>query len=130
MRDPVRVVQIPGYGLAQSGIEALRGRPLELDGDLRRVHRVTTIVSRAVLHEGNQHGMWLLAIGSRLVEQRADCVHHLEIGLLVVATDVVTLADAAVLEDLSDRRAMILHVQPEIGRASCRERVWTSLVAL
>src|SRR5207244_6304094 len=37
---------------------------------------------------------------------------YLEIGLLVVATDVVTLADAAVLEDLSDRRAMILHVQP------------------
>src|SRR5258706_10503175 len=105
VRDPFRIVQIPGYGLAQSGIETLRGRPLELNGYLRRVHRVTTIVSRAVLHEGDQHGMRALAIGPRFVEQRADRVHHLEIGLLVVATDVVALAEAAVLQDPSDRRA-------------------------
>src|SRR2546427_6063164 len=49
MRYPVRVVQIPSDGLAQSGIEALGGHPPDLNGDLRRVHRVTAIVSRAVL---------------------------------------------------------------------------------
>src|SRR5258708_12905691 len=112
MRDPIRIVQVPGDGLAQSGIEALGGRPPDLNGDLRRVHRVTAIVPRAVLHEGYQHGMRALATGPRFVEQRTDRVHHLEIGLLVVAADVVTLTDAAVLQDLSDRRAMILTVQP------------------
>src|SRR2546422_6499330 len=56
---------------------------------------------------------------------RSDCVHHLEIGLLVVAADVVTLADAAVLQDLSDRRAMILHVQP-VAYVAARSEEHTS----
>src|SRR6266700_4539325 len=56
--------------------------------------------------------MRALAIGPRFVEQRADCGDHFEIGLLVVAADVVTLAEAPALQDLPDRGAMILHVQP------------------
>src|SRR6266853_3160451 len=70
------------------------------------------IVARAVLDEGNQGRMRALAVGPRFVEQRADGVHHLEVGLLIIAADVVALTDAAARQDLADCGAMILHVEP------------------
>src|SRR5690242_21302071 len=93
VRDPLGIVQVPGNGLAEPGIEGLGGRPTELNGDLREIHRVAPVVSRTVLHEGNQGGMPDLAVGARLIEQRADRVYDLEVGFLVVTPYVVTFAD-------------------------------------
>ena len=47
-----------------------------------------------------------------LVEERADRVHDLEIGLLVVAPDIVGFADPDAGENMPDRSTMIQHEQP------------------
>src|SRR5262245_46736996 len=109
---PFKIGEVPGEGLAQSGIEGLRGRPTELNRYLREIRRVAPVVSRAVPYEGDQRRVPDLAMGPRFVEKRADRVHDLEIGLLAVSADVVAFSDAALSEDLADRRAMILHEKP------------------
>ena len=70
--------------------------------NLGRVDRIATVVACAVAHE----------LDLALAERRNNQLNDLEIGLFVVAADIINLADAAVANDKVNCAAVVLHVQP------------------
>ena len=51
-------------------------------------------------------------VGFQLIQDRADCVHDLKVGGLVVPPHVITLAGSPVLQHGPDRIAVVFNVQP------------------
>jgi hypothetical protein len=107
VRHPVAMAQVPLHRLADAGLERL-GRAQALFAlNLARIDSVAPVAARPILHVGDElgaavHGLPGGGAGHasccgwrQLVQQRARRVHDLQVGLLVPATDVVDLAQAA-----------------------------------
>src|SRR6267143_1735694 len=90
---PVRVVEVPCHGLADAARERLPRAPAQLALDLAGIHRVAPVMAGAILHEGDLCGVGLaVRPGPQLVQDAADGLNHLEVGLLVPPADVIDLA--------------------------------------
>lgn len=105
--------QVPLDGLADAAVEGFGGLPAEFALELARIDGVAPVVAGAV---GDVADLLFvgLAVGARaqFVEQRADGVDDLDVGLLVPAADVVGLAEPAGFEHAADGAAVVLHVEP------------------
>ncbi len=113
VRNPLRVVQVPLHRLANAGFEGFGRTPAQIAFNLARVNGVTPVVAGAVLHESDLRFIAAaVGLGAQLVEQRADGVHDLEVGLFVPAADVVGFTQAAGFEHAADGAAVVFHVQP------------------
>src|SRR5205085_1638117 len=78
---PPAVVEVPGDGLAQSGLEGFAWLPAELAPQFRRVHRIAPIVARPIRHKRDQLRMRpVRRVRQYLVEQLADAGDDFEIG--------------------------------------------------
>src|SRR5690606_18889190 len=112
-RPPPRVIDEPGYGLGDPRFEGLLRLPTKLRSDLGRVNRITPVVARSVGHEGN-----LLAIGFSvcarflLVQNIADRFYDAQVRALVVAADIVRLANFAGGDHQRQRPRMVVDVKP------------------
>ena len=96
---PVR--EVPGHGLIQAFLERVAGREAELAGELRRVDGVALVVTGPILHEHLQVVIPRRPgrLQARVLRRRrgqfervAERLHHVEVGALGVAADVVFLA--------------------------------------
>src|SRR5207248_9434504 len=104
--------------------------PAELAPDFGDVHGVAAIVAEAVGYVADELRIAAPSARAQPVEQRADRAHDVDVRPLVLAADVVRLADLAFLEHEAQRLAVVGDIEPvahvapvaEIGRASCRER--------
>ncbi|KFB66919.1 MAG: hypothetical protein CAPSK01_003858 [Candidatus Accumulibacter vicinus] len=113
MANPVLILEIPLYGLADTGVEGFRRFPAQFPLDLAGVDGVAAIVAGPV---GDIADLFVvgLAVGtwSKLVEQRADRVYDVEIGFFVPAADIVGLAGTTGFKDAPDGTAVVLDVEP------------------
>src|SRR5262245_3859558 len=104
---PDPVLEIPADGLRDARLEAVRRAPAQLAADLAGIDGVAPIVARPVGHEllervvpgDGAAGEGGVIRGWHLGLQRgAEAVHHLAIGALAPAADVVPLPHAAALQ--------------------------------
>ena len=111
--NPSLVVEVPLYGLLDAGLESLEGLPAEFAFDLGSVDGVAAVVAWAVLDVGDLLFV-RLAVGTRaeFVEDSAQGVDDVEIGLFVPAADVVDLAHPASFQNAADGAAMVFHIEP------------------
>src|SRR6266849_384394 len=103
-RNPIRIATIPCDGLRKAFVERNERPPAEFCSDLPRVESVSTIVSRPV--------GYILDERFRLVHDAEDLLNQVDIVQDVCATDVVSLACTAALEDRKNTATAILDVQP------------------
>ncbi len=105
--------EVPLHGLADPGLEGLGGLPPKFTLDLAGVDGIAAVVARPVLHVRDL-AFIALAIGTRtqLVEQGADGLHDLDVGLFVPAAHVVGLPGAAGLQHAADGAAVVAHIEP------------------
>ena len=104
MPPPALVFKIPLDGLLDAVLELRLRLPAELRVDLRRVDGVATVVALAV---GD-----VLDEVFGLAELLEDGLDHVDVGALIVAADVVDLADASLLQDEVDGTAVVLDIEP------------------
>ena len=104
MPPPALVFKIPLDGLLDAVLELRLRLPAELRVDLRRVDGVAAVVALAV---GD-----VLDEVFGLAELLEDGLDDVDVGALIVAADVVDLADAALLQDEVDGAAVILDIEP------------------
>src|SRR6185436_10669424 len=76
--EPLRVSYVPAHGFFQAGLETLPRPPVQLTPDLCSIDRVAAIVTRAVLHVGNQLGVAPLPARLRAVEEPAQRAHEID----------------------------------------------------
>lgn len=113
MLDPLGVGEIPLDGLAEAGLETLLREPVELALDLAGVDGVAAVVAGAILHVSDELRVRAMRrVGDKLIQQRAEGVDNVDVGALVVAADVVALADVALLERRDDSAAVVLNIEP------------------
>ncbi len=110
---PIGVVQVPLHGFANAGLEGLGGLPAQFAFDLACVYCVAPVMAGAVCHIDDLLGVGL-AIDTRaqFVEQLADGVHDVDVGLFVPATHVVGLAQVPGFQHTADGAAVIFDVEP------------------
>ena len=101
---PVTVLEVPLDRLLDAVLEFRLRLPAELRVDFRRVDGVAAVVALAV---GD-----VLDEVFGLAELLEDGLDDVDVGALIVAADVVDLADAALLQDQVDGMAVILDVEP------------------
>ncbi len=101
---PVTVLEVPLDGLLDAVLELRLRLPAELCVDLRRVDGVAAVVALAVSD--------MLDEVFGLAELLEDGLDDVDVGALIVAADVVNLADAALLQDEVDGAAVILDIEP------------------
>lgn len=101
---PVAVLEVPFDRLLDAVLKFRLRFPAELRVDLRRVDGVAAVVALAV-------GDVLDEIFG-LAELLEDGLDDIDVGALIVAADVVDLADAALLQDQVDGMAVVLDVEP------------------
>lgn len=101
---PVAVLEVPFDRLLDAVLKFRLRFPAELRVDLRRVDGVAAVVALAV---GD-----VLDEVFGLAELLEDGLDNVDVGALIVAADVVDLADAALLQDQVDGMAVILDVEP------------------
>ena len=111
--DPLRVVQVPLHGFGNAGVKGFCRLPAQFTFNLVRIDGVAAIVAGAVGDVGDLFGV-AAAIGTRaqLVQQTADGVHDVDIGLFVPAADVVGFTQLAGLQYAADGAAVVLDVEP------------------
>ncbi len=93
--DPSLVVEVPANRFPNALLEFVGGGPAEFPLNLGSVDGVAAVVARAVLDEGDELARVVAQLGRHLVDQIADDLDDPEVGPLVVAADVIGLADAA-----------------------------------
>src|SRR5664279_3480488 len=105
--------EIPVDSCFEAGGKRFARSPSQLSLKLGAVDRVPTVVPRAIGDMSNLNGVGL-AVGTRAfpVQQCADGLHDLDVGLLTQAADVVRLAATALAQDEPDRGGMIFDVKP------------------
>src|SRR5262249_10477814 len=113
-RNPPRaIVEIPADSLFEPALECRAARPPEITLDLRRVHRITSVVARTIRDEADEIAM---PPGSRprtqAVEEGAGVFHALELGPLAPAADIVALADPAMLQHRAQSTSVIVDMEP------------------
>lgn len=101
---PVTVLEVPLDRLLDAVLEFRLRLPAELCVDLRRVDGVAAVVALAV---GD-----VLDEVFGLAELLEDGLDDVDVGALIVAADVVDLADASLLQDEVDGVAVILDIEP------------------
>ena len=101
---PVTVLEVPLDGLLDAVLELRLRLPTELRVDLRRVDGVAAVVALAV---GD-----VLDEVFGLAELLEDGLDDVDVGALIVAADVVDLADASLLQDEVDGTAVVLDIEP------------------
>ena len=87
----------------QTIFEGHGGLPSQLILGLRCIDRVSMVVTWTVRNKADETIMWP-ARGMQLIEQRADAAHHVEVGALAAAPDVVRVANAASSSTSSNAR--------------------------
>ena len=90
MFPPVLIVQIPVDRLADAGVKVVFRLPAKLCLDLGRVDRIAAVMTRTILDVTDQ--------AFRLIQRFQDGFDNLQVGSLIVSTDVVNLADASLME--------------------------------
>ena len=113
MGNPCFVVEIPLDRLQETGLEGFLRCPAEFTADLAGVDCVALVVAGAVGDIGLE-GAVRLAIcpGAEVIQQGAEGVDDLEVGLFVMAADVVDLAQGAFLKHQTQGPGMIIDVEP------------------
>ena len=101
---PVAVLEVPLDRLLDAVLEFRLRLPAELRVDLRRVDGIAAVVALAV---GD-----VLDEVFGLAELLEDGLDYVDVGALIMAADVVDLADAALLQDQVDGMAVVLDVEP------------------
>ena len=101
---PVAVLEVPLDRLLDAVLEFRLRLPAEFRVDFRRIDSVAAIVALAVSD--------VLDEVFGLAELLEDGLDDVDVGALIVAADVVDLADAALLQDQVDGMAVILDVEP------------------
>src|SRR5262249_10821373 len=109
-RDPLWVVKVPLHCLPQPAWKTVPRNPPNLFPNLTAVDRVTAIVAGTVLNVGDQR--FIVWTRPELFQQGADRSHHMNVGLLAGAADVVSLPNRAPLKYVMQRLAMVAHVKP------------------
>ena len=104
MLPPSLMLEVPLDGLLDAVLELRLRRPAEFRVDLRRVDGVAAVVALAV---GD-----VLDEVFGLTELLEDGLDDVDVGALIVAADVVDLADTALLQNQVNRMAVILDVEP------------------
>ena len=104
MLPPILMLEVPLDRLFDAVLELRLRRPAEFRVDLRRVDGVAAVVALAVSD--------VLDEVFGLAELLEDGLDDVDVGTLIVAADVVDLADAALLQDQVDGMAVILDVEP------------------
>ena len=108
---PLLVVEVPVDGQDDALLEGSLGVPAQIVLDLGGVDAVAAVVAQTVgdvLDEVFADAVVLEAV----VELLDDGLDNEDVGALVVAADVVDLADLAAVADHVDGLAVILNVQP------------------
>ena len=110
---PILVIEIPLNGFADAGFEGFSGFPAKFAVDFGGIDGVAAVVAGTVGDISDLFGVGF-AIGSRreFVENRADFMNHIEVGLLVPSTDVVGLPYYAGFENPTNGRTMVTNVEP------------------
>ena len=98
------MLKVPLDGLLDAVLELRLRLPAEFRVDLRRVDGVTAVVALAV---GD-----VLDEVFGVAELLEDGLDDVDVGALIMAADVVDLADAALLQNQVDGMAVILDVEP------------------
>ena len=104
MLPPILMLEVPLDSLLDAVLKLRLRLPAEFRVDLRRVDGVAAVVSLAV---GD-----VLDEVFRLAELLEDGLDDVDVGALIVAADVVDLADAALLQDQVDSMAVVLDIKP------------------
>ncbi len=108
---PVFVRQIPVHSLLQPVFESAARGIAEFAPQAGLVDGVAAVVAGAVAHELDAAGV-RRARRTAFVHDRAQGVHHLEVGALGTAADVVSPPGLATFENQFDAAAVVFHVQP------------------
>ena len=101
---PVAVLEVPLDRLLDAVLEFRLRLPAKFRVNLRRVDGVTAVMALAV---GD-----VLDEAFGLAELFEDGLDDVDVGALIVAADVVDLADASLLQDQVDGMAVVLDVEP------------------
>ena len=104
MLPPSLMLEVPLDRLFDAVLELRLRLPAKFRVDLRRVDGVAAVVALAV---GD-----VLDEVFGLAELLEDGLDDVDVGALIVATDVVDLADAALLQDQVDGMAVVLDIEP------------------
>src|SRR5690606_29484324 len=112
---PFLVIQIPTHCLSQSCLESFFRSPAQLSLNLPGVDGITQVMSRTVSHKCDQvfvarHALRFLWM--QFLEQCAYCSHDFYIALLVMPTDVVSLADDTGFQYQTERPGVVFDEQP------------------
>ena len=87
--------------------------PAELRFELARVDRIAPVVARPIGHKADQ--VCVRRVGGlrhKLVQQRANATHDLQVRPLVAAAHVICLARSPACKHGADGRAVVAHKQP------------------
>ena len=113
MIDPCLVVQIPLHGFADTGLEGFLRLPAQFLFQLTRIDGVTAVVARAILHEGDLCLVALpISTWLEFVEDGAEGMHDVEVGLFVPTTDVIGFTQLAGFEHTADSTTVVFDVEP------------------
>ena len=109
---PIVILKIPANGFAKSTLQRLFRSPSQLPLNLARIHRVSPIVPRPILHICDEFFARISLAWRHLIDQIADRLNDFDVGLLVPAPNVVGIAGSSLAQHSGDGVAMILHVEP------------------
>ena len=101
---PVPVVQVPPDGFGHALLEGVGGGPAQLAGDFGVVDGVAAVVAGAVLHIFDE--------GFRFAKGGQNQPHDFDVGLFVVAADVVNLAIPAFMQNCINGQTVVRHMEP------------------
>ncbi len=110
--DPRLILQIPLHGFANTGLKGVSGTPAEFAVDFRGINGITTIMTGAVGDEGDEAAGVSTDFRLKLVDEIAHELHEVKVRLLVVAADVVGLAELAVGQHGPEGFAVVADIKP------------------
>lgn len=109
--DPHLVIKIPLHGFTNARLESFLRLPSKLTAHLGRIDRIAAIVTGTIRYIGD-----LIAVGADLghhfIQQIADGMNDVQILFLVMAADIVCLADHTSGNHGIKRAGVIFHIEP------------------
>src|SRR5690554_292096 len=109
---PFLVAQVPAYGLGEPFLKLQGGFPTQFAAQFFGVNGVALIVSRTVLHKGDEAGRITLRPVQLLIHHLAKQVNEVDVLPFVEAANVVGLAHFSLVKNHIDGCGMVLHIQP------------------
>ena len=109
------MLQIPLYGLTNTGLESLQWLPTELLINLARINRIPDIMSSAISHECNQ--LFEVCYSFRpvfyqVIQSVTDSSHNIDVLLLIESTDIVGFTNLTFSQHEVERTRMVIDIQP------------------